>query len=102
MAHTITAYLLIAAQHSFISETTCYGRYIFHYAFDRFTHTPGLGIFKVAILESKVINYSSKNTSALLSDHIKVLARKVADSLGSWLLTSGFYLAVHIPVVHEA
>ena len=64
---------------------------------------PGLGILEVAILESRVMNHRSYDTSALSPEHIKVLAIKVAESLSLWFLSYGtlysmlrFYLALLI------
>lgn len=68
------------AQHSFISEAMCYSRCILYSVFAFFTSLPGLGILKVAILESKVMIHRSYSTF-LLPDHVKVLITEVADSL---------------------
>lgn len=81
MAHTITAYLLIIAQHSFVSESTYYSRAILPDAFAHGIHLPGLGILKVTILESQGMNHRSYNTSAFCPDHTEVLAMQVADPL---------------------
>ena len=53
-------------------------------------------MLKVAVLVRMVMNHKSYNTSALLPDHIKVLAIKVMDFLSFWFISCGTLHSVQI------